>query len=316
MKPTVSEGEFVEMFEAVGATEMSHKLGVSERNIYARRTSIESKLGISIKAPGRKNYPLKKTVHGARIEIDIENGVVLVGSDAHYWPGEVSTAHRAFVRACRELKPVAVIMNGDLFDGASISRHPPIGWETRPTVIDEIGEVQTRLREIEKASRGCKHIWTLGNHDARFETRLATVAPEFAHVHGVHLKDHFPDWETAWSVFVNGHTVIKHRFRSGTHAPWNNTLNAGTSIITGHLHSGKVMPMTDYRGTRYGVDAGCLARVDGEQFVHYTEDNPKNWRSGFAVLTFRNGRLTCPELVLVWDEETGEVEFRGKVYAV
>ena len=35
-------------------------------------------------------------------------------------------------------------------------------------------------------------------------------------------------------------------------------------------------------------------------------------RSGFAVLTFRKGRLLHPELCLVHSEEAGIVEFRGE----
>jgi hypothetical protein len=57
-----------------------------------------------------------------------------------------------------------------------------------------------------------------------------------------------------------------------------------------------------------------LADTDGAQFVNYLEDSPTNWRSGFAVLTFYNGKLLWPELVHNWAE--GQVEFRGKVYDV
>jgi hypothetical protein len=87
-------------------------------------------------------------------------------------------------------------------------------------------------------------------------------------------------------------------------------------MVTGHLHSLKVTPYDDYNGTRWGVDTGTLAAKEGEQFVDYTEDNPRNWRSGFAVLTFHKGRLLWPEVVNVRDEEAGEVEFRGRTYAV
>ena len=79
-------------------------------------------------------------------------------------------------------------------------------------------------------------------------------------------------------------------------------------MVTGHLHSLKVTPFDDYNGIRYGVDTGCLADTDGKQFMDYTEDNPKNWRSGFAVLTIRNGNLMWPEVVHVSKEG---VEFRG-----
>jgi hypothetical protein len=112
---------------------------------------------------------------------------------------------------------------------------------------------------------------------------------------------------------VNEHTMIKHRYHNGIHAIYNNTLKAGTSVVTGHLHSLKVTPWSDYNGTRYGVDTGTMANLDDPAF-DYAEDNPKNWRSGFAVLTFWEGKLMPPELCEVISE--GLVYFRGQVIEV
>ena len=108
--------------------------------------------------------------------------------------------------------------------------------------------------------------------------------------------------------------VIKHRFKGGIHAPHNNTLWAGRTIVTGHLHSAKVMPISDYNGTRWGVDGGCLADTGAKAFLDYTEDSPKNWRSGFVVLTFVDSQLLQPELVLSWDEN--HVQWRGQIIKV
>jgi hypothetical protein len=54
-----------------------------------------------------------------------------------------------------------------------------------------------------------------------------------------------------------------------------------------------------------------LATPYSTPFVHYTEGNPVNWRVGFAVLTWRDGRLSWPELVHVIDED--RIDFRGEV---
>ncbi len=206
------------------------------------------------------------------------------------------------------------MLNGDVIDACSISRFPPIGWESLPTVQQEIEAAQDRLHEIEQAAGKAHKIYSLGNHDSRFETRLATVASEFAKVRGMHLKDHFPLWQACWSIFVNDSVVIKHRFKGGIHATHNNAIWSGRSIITGHLHSAKVTPLSDYNGTRYGVDTGCIADTEHRAFVDYTEDNPKNWRSAFCLLTFKDGRLLQPELAIVWDKN--HMEFRGEVIRV
>lgn len=309
----ISEADFIRLFEEKGPAGLAKATGIGVRNVYARRRDIERRLNCRLKSPTPQAVVIESHPH--RIHLDVPNGNVIVGGDAHYWPGPPSTAHRAFVKFIKELKPKAVIMNGDAFDGASISRHPPIGWAEQPTVQQEIEAVQERLHEVELACpRGCKRLWPLGNHDARFETRIATVAPEYAKVHGTSLRDHFTAWEPCWSAWINDDVVVKHRFKNGLHAPHNNSMWSGKTIVTGHLHSAKVQPITDYNGTRYGVDAGCMADSDARAFLDYTEDSPKNWRSGFCVLTFKDGKLLQPELVLVWDAD--HVQFRGELIRV
>jgi hypothetical protein len=205
-------------------------------------------------------------------------------------------------------------MNGDVFDGASISRHPVSGWGSTPTVKQELEACQERLGEIEEAAKGASLNWTWGNHDMRFNARLAAqVGDTWRGVEGMNLTDHFPRWKFSTSIMVNDKVMIKHRYNNGIHAVYNNTLRAGISVITGHLHSLKITPFSDYTGDRYGVDTGSLADVNGNQF-EYSEDNPKNHRSGFAVLTFVDGNMLPPELCQVWDDD--HVVFRGQLIAV
>lgn len=314
-RPACTEAEFIQLIEQHGPSKTAQLLAVNERRVHLRRAGIEKRTGRALHGPNAADSPrIPKQAHPARQQLAVPEGTVLVGSDAHYWPGAATPAHRAFVLFCQALNPTAVILNGDVFDGASISRHPPIGWEKSPRVQDELEAAQARLLEIETAAPRATKVWTLGNHDARFETRLATVAPEYAGIKGVHLRDHFPAWTPAWAAWINGAVVVKHRWKNGIHAVHNNAVGSGKTMITGHLHSLKVTPWTDYNGTRFGVDTGTLADPDGAQFLDYTEDGPKNWRSGFAVLTFRGGRLMWPEVVHVIDDE--HVEFRGEILTI
>lgn len=625
------------LFEKEGPHNLGRRTGVSLKCIYARRRSLESKYQRQITAPGITTTR-RGIQHPGRLHIDVLDGIVLIGSDGHYWDGPPSVAHRAFVKFCKEMKPKAVVMNGDAMDGAKISRHTPINWEDRPDVVDELKAVQLRLGEMEEAApANAKLTWNLGNHDcldtetecltkrgwlrfhdispddvvlslssngvcewsrineivsfpfggelirvektrmsmamtpnhrvllkrlnwrskkydileyrraddlpssfdlpvtgqimndeynipddmialagwvltdghidkvgnvslyqskpqgieeisgilsrlsfsysryerqrerraicgrellsdplpsvqffihanasreikewvpykgklpawaqslsarqfqilldaliagdgvwdgnpenktcavlygvesilssvqeaavchgwrarvstdnrghyrlclsrepklriekpeiysepykgtvwclrvphgnfmvrrngcafftgnSRFETRLAHTNPEYARIHGFHLKDHFgARWLPAWSTWINNNVVVKHRIAGGMHATRNNVLRAGMTVITGHLHSLQVRPLSDYHARpKWGVDSGMLANPYGPQFAGYTEDNPVDWRSGFIVLTFHKGVLLWPEIVHAYDDD--HVEFRGEI---
>jgi hypothetical protein len=319
MKAACTEQEFIALWKKHGSVvKVAKELNVSIRNVQSRRRRIEKSLSIILASTSEKSpdFRINFSQNNVRTNIDLNNGVIIVGSDCHYWPGIISTAHRAFVKIIKDLKPKMVVMNGDVFDGASISRYPVSGWESTPNVKQELEACQDRLNEVEKAAKGSALHWTWGNHDQRFNARLAAqVGDGFRGIVGMDLKDHFPMWKFSMSIMVNEHTQIKHRLYNGIHAAYNATLKSGVSTVNGHLHSLKVMPWTDLTGTRYGVDTGSLANVWGDQFL-YTEDSTRNHRSGFAVLTFYDGKLLPPELCEVLDEDEGLAVFRGEVLKV
>lgn len=318
----VTDAQFINAWKECGGEpgKVAEVCNMKLRAIMGRRRAVEKRHGIALTAGRHASAEVVQRHHKARISLKIKDGVLPIAGDVHVWPGERTTVQRAYVEAIKRLKPRYVIMVGDVFDGSRISRHPRIGFlESRPTVANELKAVAEYLKEIESAApRGATLIWCLGNHDARYESYLAQSAPEMEGVKGMHLKDHFPKWLPCWSVHINegepGHTVIKHRWHNGIHAAYNNVLKGGVSVITGHLHKCDSRKWADYRGHRYGVDAGFLADVDDAQFVHYSEDNAKDWTSGFPVVTFREGRLMRPEFVQKWDE--GLVEFRGETWKV
>jgi predicted MPP superfamily phosphohydrolase len=316
----ITESEFIEAWKTFGsAVAVADHLGIDVRNVHKRRRSIEVREGIKLVGVA-KNSPDARIVYpvnGVRATTEIDSGVVLVASDCHYWPDLISTAHRAFVKLTKELKPKIVVINGDAFDGASISRHPAGGtWQALPSVKQELEACQDRLEEIQKAATGAQLHFCWGNHDLRFNARLQSqVGDTFKGVMGMSLNEHFPLWRFSMSLMINDNTMIKHRYHNGIHAIYNNILKSGCSMVTGHLHSLKVTPFTDYNGSRYGVDTGTLAPVDADAFT-YSEDSPKNHRSGFAILTFHEGQLMPPELCEVIDEEEGLVYFRGQVIKV
>lgn len=310
---TCSDDEFVRLFQILGATETARQLRCGERSVYKRRANMARFEPIA--APSRQtiDYP-------GRVPLEIKNGTVLIGGDAHIWPGPASTCMRAFKKFCDDIKPTAVILNGDVLDFPRISRHPQ-NWESAPDPQEEIEAAQDYLSDIVQAcSRKTHKIWTIGNHDQRFEGMIANSLPQYRGVKGVHLSDHFPAWQKAMSCHINGgvsggETMVKHIPKgSGLNASRGSALNGGISFVHNHLHSQNVRPISDYRDhDHYGVDTGMLADKEHRAFG-YAQDAPLDWRPGFALLTYRDGILMPPELVTKMSPNT--VWFRGALHKV
>jgi predicted phosphodiesterase len=300
----VSDEDFIAAWQKLGSPMLvSQELGLDIRGVYNRRSNLEKMQGIPLPTRSTKTLiPDNRRI----ISHEIQNGSIFIASDCHYWPGEETVAHKAFVKLIKDMKPATVILNGDVFDGAQVSRHPPLMGVVNPTPKQEIEACQDRLSEIANASKNAKKFWTFGNHDTRLFSRLAASSPELTDM--MSLFDYFPGWQTCWRIDVNNELVIKHRWHNGVHATYNNTLKSGKSIVTGHLHKLQSVGYADFTGRRWGVDTGTLAEPYGDQFV-YTEMNPVNWASGFAVLTIKDGVLLPPELCEVIN---GVAYFRGK----
>lgn len=327
--PSCSDEEFIQLWSRLkSGAKVAQELGVSSRSALARRRRLESAYGIALNSAVFDNSKSPTDMRAARLnelaEIrqrkyhkdmhkTLTDGVVIVASDCHYWPQVVTVAHQAFCTLAKKLQPKMIVLNGDILDGARISRHARIMWEKQPELKDEIGAVQDRCAEIERAGNGATLVRTIGNHDARFENYLSGRVGEFEEMTGMTLLDYLPRWEAGWALHLNantdGWTTIRHRpVSGGVHSAYNSTLRAGVHYVHGHLHKLQVTPWADYRGRRYGVDTGTMADPYGPQF-NYTEAGPVNWASGFAVLTFNNGRLLEPEVCVV---QNGEAWFRGQ----
>ena len=92
-----------------------------------------------------------------------------------------------------------------------------------------------------------------------------------------------------------------------------NAMLSGKHLFTGHTHRMQLYTFSDYNGFRFGMECGTLANPYGEQFL-YCEENPREWVSGFVLLTFSNGKLLTPEPVICSGD--GKYNYRGRVYSL
>lgn len=239
---------------------------------------------------------------------------VLFFSDAHLWPSETSQSFWLMLEVAHDIKDELAVIhdNGDSFDGATISRHPPSMWEDPPTLEQEYEAVLAHQELIEEAvGEDVLRFRSIGNHDMRFESLLAKTVPQVRGMPGTTIGELFPRWDHNYSFVYQDQLMAKHRFRGGVHAAWNNVLHSGVNMVTSHTHRLGAREFTDFRGTRVAIETGTLANPYGPQF-EYCEDNPRNWQQGFVVVTFEPEGHIHYELVKMRPD--GSARFRGKVY--
>src|SRR5215469_4468609 len=261
---------------------------------------------------------------------EIDTGIVIVGSDPHWTISQpTTTATKALVqltaRFAEEGSLRAIILAGDLPDFGQISRHTPLGWERHGSLAEELKIVNERLGEIKLvAGLGTQLVRVKGNHCARYDARLAAVAPEFAGVRGFSLDEQLdPDWQPCMVCEINPgpfRLIVKHRHKGGANAARGNVTAAGKSVATGHTHQPNVVRLSNAATASFwGVDLGTMAALGSGSFA-YTEGAASTgmagWASSFGVFSFAGGRLLWPEICHVVDEEAGLVAFRGELIRV
>lgn len=105
----------------------------------------------------------------------ISQSKVLILSDLHI-PYQDNEAIKAALRFGKEKDVNCILINGDLIDFATISRHEN-DWRMR-SVPEEFEAVRSFLKELRKHFHKAKIVFKEGNHDERWEKFLFLKAPE------------------------------------------------------------------------------------------------------------------------------------------
>lgn len=309
------------------AMEMAGIKSKDIRNHFRYRRLTEEMLGINLKTPEkheiRSSY--KRVPQRAR-RLDFKGEALVINfSDCHWWPNQQLTdAHKILLKMIDDLKPQGVACRGDMMDGANLSRFPRRYGSTTPSTEDEVITCIEYMEEIAdiatQARRKVDLDINVGNHE-RIEIALANFKESESEVitgllaglkksNKTPMEIFFPAWNISTSTIINDTFLWKHKpVKGGIHARRNSVLNAGINIGNGHTHRLGVTYVTDYQGTRHGVECGTLADPLADQFL-YVEDNPTDWQSGFVVQIYKGKEVESYPIHV----DNGKARFDGKVY--
>ena len=120
---TCTDMEFIQLWgQLQSATRMAEHLNIHNRAVHLRRRYIEKKYNMTLSAKDHRGDMYNKSKPKSfsplkQVELGMLDGCVIVFSDAHFIPGQRTTAFKGLLWAIEQFKPKAIVCNGDAFDG-------------------------------------------------------------------------------------------------------------------------------------------------------------------------------------------------------
>lgn len=241
----------------------------------------------------------------------------------------------AFLSAVRDLKPDGVLFNGDILEGAEISRHPQIpGW-TEP-LQSELDFARTMVQQVrELANHRGDLFWTGGNHDVdRLAMYLTQTARGLVSLRDLRidkllgLADYNVRLLTGGTIasprgtedqrpgfLLFGHYRIHHGTRLGQNPAADELKDAGRSGQSGHVHRAGLAYGTNERNEAMSwmcTPAGCRHEA-GRAYMRGTTTG---WQRGFGFTRiFADGAVhQYPVVVTVGEGGAERVSVEGYTY--
>ena len=213
-----------------------------------------------------------------------------------------------FLNACRDLKPDIVYLNGDILEGAEISRYPKIpGW-TVPLQL-EFDFAREMFRQIRMVvPKETRVVWGAGNHGLdRIASYLTQVAPAFAKLRSMRF-DELADLGDLDIELAMGGTIASpldqeqeapgrllygfYRIHHGTHLGSNPAIaeldEAGRSGQSGHVHRASLVFGTNEASRTQSwmtTPMGCTEKAGRS----YMKGVCTGWQKGFGVCFLTEG---------------------------
>ena len=207
-----------------------------------------------------------------------------------------------FRRAVQQLEPDVIYLNGDILEGAQISRHPKIpGWSV-PLQL-EFDFAREMFRQLREDAPDTDIVWGAGNHGLdRLAMYLTQVAPALSGLRnlrfdklaglddlGVKLaqggtisspegeEDHQP------GTMFPGEYFIYHGHALGQTPYLNELRDHGYAGQSGHVHRAGMAYATEERGgarSWMSTPMGCVPRA-GRSYLFKKRNT--GWQTGFGV---------------------------------
>jgi predicted phosphodiesterase len=231
------------------------------------------------------------------------NNRILILSDIHLPYHDVDALSIALEWAY-DYKPNAIILNGDTMDMYQASRF--IKDRRLRDLAGEIDMTRDFLRQL-RDEFDCPIYFKIGNHEARWENYLKTVAPELLGIGDFELKSILRFGELGVTE-IKDKQIIKagnlnimhgHEFGQSVFSPVNVArglyVRAKANAIIGHHHATSEHSEKDLQGNVVTTwSMGSLCGLSPE-YMPYNK-----WNHGFAfVTTFDNGDFEVKNLRII-----------------
>lgn len=259
---------------------------------------------------------------------------VLVGSDFHSQFVD-PFALEVFLDAIDLVKPDLVVLNGDVVEFSSVSRHTKMPGAANLSLQGEIDFCRERiLRPVRQRAGDAAITWHIGNHEHRLVRYLADVAPDLAELKCLDWKTLFAiddlgvelvfggdfmapaQWQRrndvekrTWRIYWDSWAVT-HGNSTSRHAAAQELSRFGISGTSGHSHRPQMFSRpTATCPTATWMTTGMLA---GFAVGHHYVQGPSAWTMGFGfVVVDPERRVAIQEPVTVHEHLA---TFMGRVW--
>lgn len=234
------------------------------------------------------------------IELDLKDGVVMIGSDVHF-PYQDDKAIDAFIAYAQGAEPDILILDGDLIDFYKLSRFAKDPSKRNPE--EEIIMCREFLERLRKELPETPIYYCIGNHETRLERYVFDNAPmliglmknvfEILHLNELNITG-------CGRIIINDTFTIKHGNLLGSKAGLSAIKELEshyTSGASGHTHR-LARYSTRKSGRRFiWLETGCLCDLEPEYMTN------ADWEQGFGLVVFKNKRLKYANVVPIVNGE-------------